>query len=107
MRSDKTRYRPSRKDRSDIREEYDLLTEDDKALSLSPSKGVSNLSQKAQRKEATAKEKRELKKQFDEAKAAEYQSWLDNEDTRKLGNIRNYVTGRWVLTLKEIRTETS
>ncbi|CAE7547703.1 BSL3 [Symbiodinium sp. CCMP2592] len=43
--------------RSDIREEYDLLTEE----------------------EATAKEKREMKKQFDEAKAAEYQSWLDND----------------------------
>ncbi|CAE7945371.1 RE2 [Symbiodinium sp. KB8] len=88
-----------------LTEEYDLLTEDDKALSVSPLKGLSNLSQKAQRKEATAKEKRELKKQFDEAKAAEYQSWLDNDvfeliDTRKLGNIRNYVTGRWVLTLK-------
>ncbi|OLP80807.1 hypothetical protein AK812_SmicGene38735 [Symbiodinium microadriaticum] len=105
IRSDRTRYQPSRKNRSDIREEYDLLTEDDKALSVSPLKGLSNLSQKAQRKEATAKEKRELKKQFDEAKAAEYQSWLDNDvfeliDTRKLGNIRNYVTGRWVLTLK-------
>ncbi|CAE7227118.1 RE2 [Symbiodinium microadriaticum] len=88
-----------------LTEEYDLLIEDDKARSVSPLKGTSNLSQKAQRKEATAKEKRELKKQFDEAKAAEYQSWLDNDvfeliDTRKLGNIRNYVTGRWVLTLK-------
>ena len=105
IRSDRTRYQPTRRNRSDIREEYDLLTEDDKALSVSPLKGLSNLSQKAQRKEATAKEKRELKKQFDEAKAAEYQSWLDNDvfeliDTRKLGNIRNYVTGRWVLTLK-------
>ena len=27
------RYRPTSRDRSDIREEYDLLTEDDKALS--------------------------------------------------------------------------
>ena len=105
IRSDRTRYQPLRKNRSDIREEYDLLTEDDKALSVSPHKDLSNLSQKAQRKEATAKEKRELKKQFDEAKAAEYQSCLDNDvfeliDTRKLGNIRNYVTGRWVLTLE-------
>ena len=46
-----------------------------------------------------------MKKQFDEAKQAEYQSWLDNEvfelvDMRKLGKIKNYVTGRWVLTIK-------
>ena len=52
-----------------MREKYDLLTEDDEALSLSPSEGVSNLSRKVQRKEATAKQKR-MKKQFDEAKAA-------------------------------------
>ena len=67
---DKTRYRPTRRDRSDIREDYDLLTEDYKALSLCPSKGTANLSQKAQRKEATAKANIELKKQFDEGKAA-------------------------------------
>ena len=30
-------------------------------------------------KEATAQEKREHKKQFAKAKAAEHQSWLDNE----------------------------
>ena len=97
-----TRYvKPTRRDKSDIQEDYSLLTEEDKANKLT----FSFLSQKAQRKEATATEKRQLKKQFDEAKQAEYQSWLDNEvfelvDTRKLGKIRNYVTGRWVLTIK-------
>ena len=74
---------------------------EDKANKLT----FSYLSQKAQRKEATATEKRQLKKQFDEAKQAEYQSWLDNEvfelvDMRKLGKIKYYVTGRWVLTVK-------
>ena len=39
------------------------------------------------------------------ARLHEYQSWVDNEvlelvDTRKLGNIANYVAGRWVRTLK-------
>ena len=97
-----TRYvKPTRRDKSDTQEDYSLLTEEDKANKLT----FSFLSQKAQRKEATATEKRQLKKQFDEAKQAEYQSWLDNEvfelvDTRKLGKIKNYVTGRWVLTIK-------
>ena len=44
IRPDKTRYRPAKRNRSDIREEYDLLTEADKALSLSPSKSTANLS---------------------------------------------------------------
>ena len=35
IRFDKTRYRPSHKNRSDIREEYGLLTREDEALSLS------------------------------------------------------------------------
>ena len=92
-----TRYiKPTRRDKSDIQEDYSLLTEEDKANKLT----FSFLSQKAQRKEASATEKRQLKKQFDEAKQAEYQSWLNNAvfelvDTRKLGKIRNYVTGRW------------
>ena len=63
-----TRYvRPTRRDKSDIQEDYFLLTEEDKATKLT----FSLLSQKAQRKEATATEKRQMKKQFDEAKQAE------------------------------------
>ena len=96
-----TRYVKPTRNKSDIQEDYFLLTEEDKATKLT----FSFLSQKAQRKEATATEKRQMKKQFDEAKRAEYQSWLDNEvfelvDMRKLGKIKNYVTGRWVLTIK-------
>ena len=56
------------------------------------------------RKEATATEIRAYQKQFLEAKQLECKSWLDNEvfdlvDTRKV-QVRNWVTGRWVLTLK-------
>ena len=41
---------------------------------------------------------------FSEAKHSEYKSWVDLEvfdliDTRKV-TVRNYVTGRWVLTVK-------
>ena len=43
-------------------------------------------------------------KQFAEAKHLEYRSWVDNEvfdliDLRKVRS-KNYVTGRWVLTIK-------
>jgi hypothetical protein len=59
---------------------------------------------KLKRKEATGTETRQFAKQFLEAKQLEYKSWLDNEvfeliDTRKIKS-RNYVTGRWVLTIK-------
>ena len=57
------------------------------------------------RKEATATEITAYQKQFLEAKQLECKSWLDNEvfdlvDTRKT-QVRNWVTGRWVLTLKQ------
>ena len=57
------------------------------------------------RKEATQQEKRELAKQFLEAKKAECQSWFDNDvfeivDLRKV-RVRNFVKGRWVLTVKK------
>eukprot|EP00439_Symbiodinium_sp_Y106_P066001 s314_g10.t1 len=55
--------------------------------------------------EATQQEKRQFAKQFLEAKQAECKSWFDNDvfelvDMRKL-KIRNYVAGRWVLTIKK------
>ena len=75
VRHGSTRYVKPTRNKSDIQEDYFLLTEEDKANKLT----FSFLSQKAQRKEATATEKRQMKKQFDEAKQAEYQSWLDNE----------------------------
>ena len=57
------------------------------------------------RKEATQQETRAHNKQFLEAKLLECKSWLDNEvfdlvDTWKL-YVRNWVTGRWVLTIKQ------
>ena len=56
------------------------------------------------RKDASAKEVRGYYKQFAEAKHLEYKSWVDNEvfdlvDLRKV-KPRNYITGRWVLTIK-------
>ena len=56
------------------------------------------------RKEVSSADLRKYKEQFDKAKKDEYKSWLDNEvfdlvDVRKV-KCRNYVTGRWVLTIK-------
>ena len=56
------------------------------------------------RKEASAQEIRGYHKQFAEAKHLEYKSWFDNEvfhliNMRKV-KPKNYVTGRWVLTVK-------
>ena len=56
------------------------------------------------RKEASAQEVRGCYKPFSEAKHLEYRSWVDNEvfdltDLRK-AKPQNYVTGRWVLTIK-------
>ena len=56
------------------------------------------------RKEASAKEVRGYYKQFAEAKHLEYKSWVDNGffdlvDLRKV-KAKNYVTRRWVLTIK-------
>ena len=45
-------------------------------------------------KGATQQEKRQLAKQFLEAKKAECQSWIDNE-------VFDLVAGRWVLTVKK------
>ena len=91
-----------------------MLTEDDEAMirvcfesckfaHRDAAQVVSSLKLK-KRKEASQTEKRQFAKQFEEAKKAEYQSWLDNKvfdlvDVRKL-KVRNYVTGRWVLTIK-------
>ena len=59
------------------------------------------------RKEASAQEVRGYYKQFAEAKHLDNISWVDNEvldliDMRK-NKPRNYVTGRWVLTIKKAR----
>ena len=56
------------------------------------------------RREATALDKRTYYRQFQDAKDEEAGSWFKNDvyeliDMRKQ-HIRNYVTGRWVLTVK-------
>ena len=56
------------------------------------------------RKEASATDIRTYRRQFTEAKKAEIKSWQDNNvyeiiDIRK-HKIKNYITGRWVLTVK-------
>ena len=96
-----------RKNYADIKEVYSGITEEDKAfltLYQSQEDKFSYLVGK-KRKEATQQEKRQFAKQFLEAKQAECKSWFDNDvvelvDMRKL-KIRNYVAGRWVLTIKK------
>ena len=87
------------------------MTDDDRALLVlysSKQESVKASSTSAligkKRKEATATEIRAYQKQFLEAKQLECKSWLDNEvfdlvNTRKI-QARNWVTARWVLTLK-------
>eukprot|EP00435_Cladocopium_sp_Y103_P076258 s26_g85.t1 len=96
----------SRKFRSDIIEEYHGITDEDKAFMTlySVTDKFAHLVGK-KRKEATQQEKRDLAKQFLDAKKAECQSWIDNEvfdlvDMRKM-KVRNFVAGRWVLTVKK------
>ena len=69
-----------RKTRSDIIEEYHGINEEDKAFMTlySMTDKFSYLVGK-KRKEATQQEKRQLAKQFLDAKKAECQSWIDNE----------------------------
>ena len=80
------------------------MTDDDRALLVLYSSKQESLKASSKRKEATATEIRAYQKQFLEAKQLECKSWLDNEvfdlvDTRKI-QVRNWVTGRWVLALK-------
>ena len=87
------------------------MTDDDRALLVLYSSKQESLKASStsvligkKRKEATATEIRAYQKQFLEAKQLECKSWLDYEvfdlvDTRKI-HVRNWVTGRWVLTLK-------
>eukprot|EP00435_Cladocopium_sp_Y103_P076170 s9_g79.t2 len=95
-----------RKFRSDIIEEYHGITDEDKAFMTlySVTDKFAYLVGK-KRKEATQQEKRDLAKQFLDAKKAECQSWIDNEvfdlvDMRKM-KVRNFVAGRRVLTAKK------
>ena len=59
----------------------------------------------AARREATVTEKRQYAQQFQKAKQDEYISWSEENDVYELVNMReqkvpNFVTGRWVLTVK-------
>ena len=91
--------------KSGVIEQYSNMDDDDRALFLSYKTEAAKRLIGKKRKEATATDIRQFAKQFKDAKAAEWKSWLDNEvfdlvDMRKLGKIKNYVTGRWVLTIK-------
>ena len=69
-----------RKTRSDIIEEYHGINDEDKAfLTLYSMTDKFSYLVGKKRKEATQQEKRQLAKQFLEAKKAECQSWIDNE----------------------------
>ena len=82
------------------------MTDDDRALLvLYSSKQESLKASSTFRAHWPATETRAYQKQFHEAKLLECKSWQDNEvfdlvDTRKI-HVRNWVTGRWVLTLKQ------
>eukprot|EP00438_Fugacium_kawagutii_P014944 Skav228845 [mRNA] locus=scaffold2630:88:7077:+ [translate_table: standard] len=100
-------YKPTRrKTKSDIIEEYNGIDDDDKSfLTLYQVADYGSLLVGKKRKEATQREKRQLAKQFLEAKKAECKSWIDNDvfdlvDMRKT-HVRNFVYGRWVLTVKK------
>ena len=59
----------------------------------------------AARREATAQEKREYAVQFKKAKLEEWHEWSQANDVVELIDMRkehcpNYITGRWVLTIK-------
>ena len=87
------------------------MTDDDRALLVLYSSKQESLNASStsaligkRRKEATATETKAYQRQFLEAKHLECKSWLDNEvfdfvDARKI-QVRNWVTGCWVLTLK-------
>ena len=95
-----------KKNFSNIAEVYSGITDQDRAyLTLFQSEDKFAHLVGKKRKEATQQERRQLAKQFLEAKQAEVKSWFDNDvfelvDMRKL-RIRNFVTGRWVLTVKK------
>ena len=91
---------------SDVTDFCDKMIPDDSAL-MTPCQSLdkSSLLVGKKRKEATQQEKRELAKQFLEAKKSERQSWFDNDvfeiaDLRKI-RVRNFVKGRWVLIVKK------
>ena len=95
-----------RKNYSDITELYDHLSPEDSAyMTLYQSLDKSSLLVGKKRKEATVQERRDLAKQFLEAKKAECQSWFDNDVFETVGlrkiRVRNFVKGRWVLTVKK------
>ena len=98
-------------DKNHVDELCKNMTDDDRALLVLYSSKQESLEASStsaligkKRKEATATETRAYQKQFLEAKHLECKSWLDNEvfdlgGTRKI-QVRNWVTGCWVLTLK-------
>ena len=105
-------------DKYDVESVCHGLNDDDRAMltlytERQESRKASNTQQLIgkKRKEATQQEIRAYTKPFLEAKQLECKSWLDNEvfdlvETRKL-QVRNWVTGRWALTIKRDRETSS
>ena len=94
------------KTKSAIIEEYHGINDEDKAFII-----LYSITDKfsyfvgKKRKEATQQEKRQLAKQFLDAKKAQCQSWIDNEifdltDMRKI-RVRHFVAGKWDFTVKK------
>ena len=97
------------KTKADIYEEMIGLKESDRTLLVESLRATHKMNKpktaNRSRKEASTVEKRQYAKQFLDAKLAEYKSWVDNDvfdlvDSRKLKGKQNFVTGRWVLTIK-------
>jgi len=83
----------------------------DNVMSVLAVKKLSPAARAKARKEATTTDLRKYATKFAEAKRAEYESWrrhdaFDLVDTRTL-SVKNYVTGRWVLTVKHDKMATS
>ena len=98
------------KGKPDLREYMPDISKEDQAYLSLCFDATGNLKSGAKvkkRKEASSTDKKNYVKQLSEAKQKEIQSWIDNEvyelvDIRKLTaeQRRNFVTGRWVLTIK-------
>ncbi len=96
-----------RSTKSDIIEDFSGLCESDRSLLAESLKQAHSFvaANNRSRKEASSIERRQYAKQFLEAKTTEYKSWVDNDvfeliKVKDIKNLKNYVTGRWVLTVK-------
>ena len=103
-------------ERPDIHPDMQGINEEDKAYlslcfdargKLKSGASSTTTARMKKRKEANSDDKRNFKNQFLDAKKAEIKSWIDNDvyelvDIRRLTHEqrKNFVSGRWVLTIK-------